>query len=227
MDVSLLSQAPLFQGVPPKELESLLSCLGASVRRYRRGERVLRAGEAVTSLGLVLSGSVLIESAGFWGGSAVLDRAGPGQIFAETYACLPGEPLLVDVTAGEDAELLFLAAERILTPCPRACPRHAALTRSLLALSARKNLILSRTILHTAPKTVRERLLSYLSDQSLRAGSRSFTIPFDRQQLADYLSVDRSALSAEIGRLRREGVLTSRRSEFTLCDAENGHFSRS
>ena len=100
MDVSLLSQAPLFQGVPPKELESLLSCLGASVRRYRRGERVLRAGEAVTSLGLVLSGSVLIESAGFWGGSAVLDRAGPGQIFAETYACLPGEPLLVDVTAG-------------------------------------------------------------------------------------------------------------------------------
>ena len=211
-----LSAAELFRGISPEETADLLRCLAAERRRYERGERVLRAGDTTERLGIVLSGRVLIEKTDLWGNTAVLDSVGPGQIFAETYACTPGEPLMVDVTAPERAEVLFLSAGRVLTPCGRACGGHGRLLRNLLAVSARKNLRLSRKIFHTAPKTIRGRLLTYLSDQAVRSGSRSFTIPFDRQQLADYLNVDRSALSAELGKLRREGILLAERNRFTL-----------
>ena len=211
-----LGGTALFRGISPEELPPLLACMEARRQTYEKGERVLCAGDTVTGLGLVLSGRVLIEKTDLWGNTAVLDSVGPGQIFAETYACTPGEPLMVDVTAPERAEVLFLSAGRVLSPCGRGCGAHSRLIRSLLALSAQKNLRLSRKIFHTAPKTIRGRLLTYLSDQALRAGSRSFTVPFDRQQLADYLNVDRSALSAEIGKLRREGVLLAERNRFTI-----------
>lgn len=216
MEKITLPQTPLFSGIPPQEAQRLLACLGAQRRTFGKGERILRAGGQTGAMGLVLSGSVLIESVNFWGGAAVLDHVGAGQIFAETYACTPGEPLLVDVSAAEETALLFLGMERVLNPCARPCLCHSLLIRNLLALSAQKNLTLSRKILHTAPKTIRGRLLSYLSDQALRAGSRSFSIPFDRQQLADYLNVDRSSLSSEIGKLQREGVLRASRSRFEL-----------
>ena len=211
-----LSRAALFRDIPPEELPGLLRCLGAERRRYKKGERILRAGDAAERLGLVLSGRVLIEKGDFWGNAAVLDSVGPGRVFAETYALAPGEPLMVDVIAAEDAQVLFLNAARALTPCGQACRCHGRLLRGLLDISVQKNLRLSRKIFHTAPKTIRGRLLAYLGDQALRSGSRSFAIPFDRQQLADYLNVDRSALSAELGKLRREGVLTAERNRFTL-----------
>ena len=181
MPDSLPLQSPLFQGMTPEEAAGLLACLGSDRRRYAKGQTVLHAGEVVTSLGLVLSGRVLIESGDFWGNVTVLGSAGPGEIFAETYACSPGEPLMVDVEAAEPTEVLFLDVSRVLQTCPRACGHHSRLIRALLALSAQKNLDLSRKIFHTAPKTIRGRLLAYLSYQALRAGSRRFTIPFDRQ----------------------------------------------
>ena len=216
MEELRLSGTALFRDIPAEELPQLLRCLGAERRRYKKGERVLRAGDPAERLGMVLSGRVLVEKGDLWGNTAVLDSVGPGQIFAESYALSPGEPMMVDVTAPEDAQVLFLDAARTLTPCGRACLCHSRLLRSLLDLSVQKNLRLSRKIFHTAPKTIRGRLLAYLSDQALRAGSRSFTIPYDRQQLADYLNVDRSALSAELGKLRREGVLRAERNRFTL-----------
>lgn len=211
-----LPESPLFRGIPSAETENLLSCLGAERRQYAKGQSILRAGDVVTSLGLVLSGSVLIENDDFWGNATVLDHVGPGQIFAETYACTPGEPLMVFVTAAEAAEILFLNMARVLQTCPHACASHGQLIRNLLALSAQKNLHLSRKIFHTAPRTIRGRLLSYLSDEAMRSDSRSFTIPFNRQQLADYLHVDRSALSHELGNMQREGLLRVRKNQFEL-----------
>ena len=194
----------------------MLSCLGAERRRYAKGDRIYRTGDVVTALGIVLSGGVLIENNDFWGNTTVLDRVEPGQIFAETYACTPGEPLMVDVVAAGPSEILFLNVNRVLQVCPNACAYHSGLLRNLLALSAQKNLSLSRKIFHTASKSIRGRLLSYLSYQAVRAGSRRFTIPFSRQQLADYLNVDRSALSNELSKMRREGLLTVDKNRFEL-----------
>ena len=216
MNALLLSKTPLFRGATPEEVEAMLTCLGVERRRYAKGELILRTGEVVTALGMVLSGKAIIESHDLWGGTTVLDSVAPGQIFAETYACTPGEPLMVDVVAAGPSEILFLNVNRVLQVCPNACAYHSGLLRNLLALSAQKNLSLSRKIFHTASKSIRGRLLSYLSYQAVRAGSRRFTIPFSRQQLADYLNVDRSALSNELSKMRREGLLTVDKNRFEL-----------
>ena len=194
MDFIGLSKTALFRGATPQEVENMLTCLGAEVRQFPRGEMIYRTGDVVTSLGVVLSGSVLIENDDLWGNTTVLDSIGPGQIFAETYACASGEPLMVNVVAAEPTEVLFLNVDRVLRVCSHACDHHSKLIRNLLSISAQKNLNLSRKIFHTASKSIRGRLLSYLSYQAVRSGSRSFAIPFNRQQLADYLNVDRSAL---------------------------------
>ena len=216
MNFLFLTETPLFRGITAQELEDMLACLGTDVRSYEKGEIIYRTGDVVTSLGVVLSGSVLIENDDIWGNTTVLDCVGPGQIFAETYACTPDEPLMVNVVAAEPAQILFLNVGRVLHACSNACGHHTALIRNLLTLSAQKNLNLSRKIFHTSPKTIRGRLLSYLSYQSMRSGSSTFTIPFNRQQLADYLNVDRSALSNELSKMQRDGLIQVDRNHFTL-----------
>ena len=214
-DAALLA-SPLFRGATSEEIAAMLPCLGASPRRFARGERILRAGEPTRYMGLVLTGSVLIEHTDLQGAVTLLGRAEPGELFAEAYACASDEPLLVDVVASEACEVLFLDARRILTQCTSTCEHHSRIIRNLVRTLAQKNLALSRRSLHTGPRTIRARLLSYLSEQARRAGSRSFTIPFDRQQLADYLNVDRSALSKELGKMRDEGLIEFRKNAFHL-----------
>ena len=216
---TFLCGTPLFQGTTPEEAAAMLACLGARRRRFDKQEQIFRTGDRVTELGIVLTGRVLIQSDDLWGNTTVLDGVGPGQIFAETYACA-GEPLMVDVVAAEPSEVLFLNVSQVLQLCPNNCSHHSRIVRNLLALSAQKNLNLSRKIFHTSSKSIRGRLLSYLSYQALRSGSRSFTIPFNRQQLADYLNVDRSALSNELSKMQREGLLQASRNRFHLLAGE-------
>lgn len=216
MDDHFLAQTRLFWGVSPAEIRKILSCLGAEQKTYPKGAFIYHAGDLVSSLGLVLSGRVQIEFDDPWGNKSMLDSVGPGQVFAETYASIPEEPLMVSVTAAQESDILFLNVSRLLCTCPETCAHHAALIRNLLAISARKNISLSRRIFHTSSKSIRGRLISYLSFEAMRHKSNSFTIPFNRQQLADYLRIDRSALSAELGKMRREGLLETDRSHFLL-----------
>lgn len=215
-EMQIICASPLFQGVRDKEIREMFSCLGAWVKSYGKEEMIYRAGDTVTSLGVVLHGSVMIVNDDLWGNRSILDRVEPGQIFAETYACVPGEKLLVDVFATEATKVLFLNMGKMLSECPGSCGHHLEFIRSLLMISAQKNLRLSRRIFNTSSKTIRGRLLSYLSDQAVQNGSDIFDIPFNRQQLADYLGVDRSALSAELGRMQREGVLEFKKNHFHL-----------
>ena len=216
MDMNFLAQTPLFRGTTPDEIASMLSCLGASERRYARDETIYSAGQTVESMGLILSGSVYIQSDDIWGNTSILDRAMPGQVFAETYACVPGEKLMVSVIAAEDVQVLFLNVSKILTMCSNACAHHGRIIRNLLMISAVKNLHLSRRIFHTSSKTIRGRLMSYLSYQAVEQGKREFDIPFNRQQLADYLSVDRSAMSNELSKMQTDDLLTTTRNHFVL-----------
>ena len=220
MDYYFLSKTVLFRGISAEEIREMLSCLRAEGKTYRRGETILQAGDTVTSVGLVLSGSVSIENDDAWGNKSILDSVQPGQVFAETYACVPGAPLMISAVAAEAAEILFLDMSRVLHVCSNACGFHNKLVRNLLAIASQKNLNLSRRIFHTSSKSIRGRLLSYLSYQSLQHGSRDFEIPFNRQQLADYLSVDRSALSNELSKMQRDGLLRTDRRRFTLLQID-------
>lgn len=202
-----LTQTSLFSGISQADLSALLSCLAAVERRYSKGAVILAEGEPTQWMGLVLEGRAIISCADVWGKSSILGFAEPGAVFGEAYACVPGEALLISVCAAEETRVLFLNVGKLLTVCGNACPFHARLIRNLLSISAGKNLQLSRRIFHTTPKSIRGRLLSYFSECAKKSGSLTFTLPFNRQQLADYLGVDRSAMSSELSKMQRDGLI--------------------
>ena len=216
MNRNRLRETVIFEGFDEEEIGEALQLLRAKTRTYEKGERIFCAGDTTELMGLVLSGSVTIESNDLWGNRTILNYASEGQFFAETYAFLRNEVLLVDVAANETCEILFLAVGRLLLPEVQARAWSGKMTANLMTISARKNLMLSRRSFHTAPKTIRERVMAYLNSFALQAHSTSFEIPFDRQQLADYLNVERTALSKELGKMRADGLISYRRSHFTI-----------
>ncbi len=221
LDFDALSRTRLFAGAEPQEIEAMLDCLSARTKRFKQGEYLYLMGQSIDSLGLVLQGAVRIENADAWGNITVMEHVGSGGVFAATYAALPQTPLMVNVVAAKDCTVLFCNVERILSTCTDACSHHRIVSENLLEIFARKNLDLSWRIFHSAPKTIRGRLLSFLSFESSKAGSREFDIDFNRQQLADYLGVDRSALSNELSKMQAEGLLRTHRSHFVLEESQN------
>ena len=219
MNYKFLANTLLFRGVTPDEIELMMGCLDGQVKNYHKGETIYHNGEYIQKAGLVLSGSVHIENDDLWGNKTILSHVGPGQVFAETYVCVPGEPLMINVVAAENTEILFLNLGKGTRTCARNCGFHGRLIQNLLSISAQKNLNLSRRIFYTSSKSIRGRLLSYLSDQATKCGSLEFDIPFNRQQLADYLGVDRSAMSNELSKMQKEGYLISSKNHFRLNQA--------
>lgn len=210
-------QTPLFRGIEDDALEQMRQCGGIRQKQFDKGDVIFRVGETVHELGIVLSGSVNIENIDLWGNKGILSHISAGQVFAETYAYC-GEPMMVDAVADKVTQVLFLDLDRLLlTPHPE-FDWQQTLNHNLLNISLHKNLALSERIFCTGPKTIRGRLLLYLSTQSARAGSRTFTIPFNRQALADYLNLDRSALSKELSKMRDEHLLLVDKNTFTLLD---------
>lgn len=211
-----LRTSPLFAGVSDEELRAMLQCLGARQAAYPKGSYILRTGDRAESVGLLLRGSVLIVQEDFWGNRNLVSQLEPGQLFAESFACTPGAVLNVSVVAEDPCILLWLDVRRILATCPSACAYHTKLIRNLLSELAAKNLRFNEKLTHMGKRTTRDKLLSYLSAQAQRQGRAAFDIPFSRQQLADYLSVERSAMSAELGRLHRDGLLDFEKNHFVL-----------
>lgn len=218
MDYQFLSTTSLFKGLTEQEIKTILPCLNVREKKYRKGSIILHAGDQVSEIGLVLSGSVNIVVTFYWGNSNIFGHVGKGDLFAENYAAIPGRKLLNDVVAAETTEILFLNLDRLLPTCKKGCAFHNGLIHNLVKISAMKNLNLSARMMHTASKSIRERVLSYLSECALTSGSMHFSIPFSRQELADYLGVDRSALSGELSKMQRDGLIEFRKSDFTLLE---------
>ena len=216
MNTFFLSKTPLFLGISEGEIAELLLCLGAYERKFQKGDVIFRAGTPVTDMGLVVHGSVNIVVNLYWGNSIIFGHVAKGEVFAENYAAIPGKELLCDVVASEDTEVVFLTMKHVLTTCRKGCAYHNRIIQNMLRISAQKNLNMSSRMMHTASKSLRERLLSYFSEQALEQGSAHFTIPFNRQQLADYLAVNRSAMSNELSKMQAEGLIAYRKNEFTL-----------
>ena len=212
----VLAQSALFQNIGQPEIEGMLKCLGGRMKRCHDGEAILREGDPADQLGIVLSGGAQVTRTDFNGKRSVLTEVGPGEMFAEAFAFAGVGHISVDVTAVGRTAVLLLDADRLARPCGNACEYHGRMILNLLSVMASKNLTMNRKLQITSRRTTREKLLAYLEMQAKQAGSASFTIPFDRQALADFLEVDRSGLSAEIGRLRKEGVLESEKNRFTL-----------
>ena len=212
----VIRSSPLFSGISGEELAAMLSCLQAETKEFPKDAFVLRAGDTAESIGLVLSGSVLVLQEDVWGNRNILSKAGPGQTFAAAFACSPSARLNASVLAETPVTAMFLNVKRLLNVCPSACVHHNRIIRNLLGELAEKNLRFSEKLAHMGQRTTRSKLMSYLSAEAQRFGKTEFDIPFSRQQLADYLGVERSGLSLELGKMRDEGLLDFRKSHFVL-----------
>ena len=206
----------LFSGVSEQELEAMLACLRPETKDYPKDAFVLRAGDTAEAVGLVLSGTILMLQEDVWGNRNILSKAGPGQIFAAAYACAPGSVLNVSVLAETPVSVLFLNVGRVLTLCPAACAHHSRIIRNLLGELAGKNLRLGEKLTHMGQRTTRAKIMSYLSAEAQRLGTYELDIPFSRQQLADYLGVERSGLSLELGKMKQDGLLEFHKNHFEL-----------
>lgn len=212
----LILSNPLFAGISKEDLGSLLNCLSAKIRDFLKGEPVFLEGEPAGFIGLVLEGAVQIVRDDFYGNRSLLTLAQTGDLFAEAFACANVETMPVSGYAVQNSKILWLNCRKMLTVCANACGFHNMLVKNLLQVVAQNNLVLGRKIQFMSGKTTREKLMTYLLDQAKQAGSREFTIPLDRQALADFLGVERSAMSAEISKLRADDVLESKGSWFLL-----------
>lgn len=215
MEPSVHISSPLFEGISREEVEAMLPRLGAARARYEKGERIMRAGQPSDRMGIVLSGQVRAEVLDAWGNATILEMLGPGSLFAHSYACSM-EPLDIDVIADAPCEVMTIEARRIIHPCPRQCACHVHIASNLMRELALRNVAMNRRALVVAPKTIRGKVLAYLSQEKRLSRSNTFTIPYSQTKLASYLSVDRSALSSELSRLRREGVIDYEGSTYRL-----------
>lgn len=215
MDYFALGQTALFEGIATQNIKHVLKCLGSRVKSYQKGASIFSIGDQTHEIGLVLSGTVLIENNDLWGNRTILAVIGKDHIFAESYAYVK-EKLKVSVTVAEATEVLFLNAQAVITMCAKACHFHTRLIQNLLSISSSNNIRLSERILNTSAKTIRGRLITYFSQEAHKNGSKEFIIPLNRQELADYLNVDRSALSNELGKMRDEKILSFHKNKFYL-----------
>ena len=215
-DTKILTKTALFDGMTLEQIESLLPCLGAVIKEYEKNQIIFLEGDRATKFGIVLDGSVRIIKEDFNGNRSVLASVERYELFAESYACSDEKYYPVSVVSEGKSVVMVIEIQRIYSSCINSCDIHRLLFRNLMKIIARKNIIFNRKIDFMSRRTTKEKIMAYLYSEAERAGSNSFTIPFDRQALADYLGVERSAMSSEIGKLRDEGVIEVDKSYFKI-----------
>lgn len=214
--IPILRRTQIFAGVGDDEITSMLSCLDARLKTYKNGEYVFRQGEHITDITVLVEGNLHIQKDDYWGNRSILGEISVGEMFGEAYVAYNSGSLLNDVVAVANSAVIFFDVKQILTTCSSACRFHAMVVQNLFFAISEKNRKLVQKLGHMSKRTTREKLISYLSEQTKKQNSASFTISFNRQQLADFLSVDRSAMSNELCKMRDEGLLEFEKNRFRL-----------
>lgn len=212
----MLRQTQLFAGVSEEEITSMLSCLGARLHTYPKGAYVLQQGAEMKDILVLAEGSLLIQKDDYWGNRSILGQISAGEMFGEAYVAPESGTLINDVLAVEDSIVIFFDVRKMITTCSSACRFHTMVVQNLFFAISEKNRKLVQKLGHMSRRSTREKLISYLSEEAKHQQSAAFTIPFNRQQLADFLSVDRSAMSNELCKMRDEGILEFDRNSFRL-----------
>ena len=214
--VSVLNKTKMFSGVGEQEIQSMLGCLDARLGEFDKGEYVVRQGEHLCDILVLVEGSLHIQKDDYWGNRSILGQIAVGEMFGEAYVAPESGAVLNDVVAVEKSKVIFFDLKRILTTCPSACRFHQTIVQNVFFAISDKNRKLVQKLGHMSKRTTREKLISYLSEESKKQNSSYFTIPFNRQQLADFLSVDRSAMSNELCKMRDEHLIEFDKNNFRM-----------
>ena len=214
--IEILRKTKLFSGVSKEEIRSMLNCLDARLYNYKKGDYVFRQGEHISQITVLVKGNLLIQKDDYWGNRAIVNNIAVGEMFGEAYISPESGHLLNDVVAVEDSSVIFFDVKRIIMVCSSACRFHTMVVQNLFFSISEKNRKLIQKLGYISNRSTREKLMAYLSEESKKLNSSSFTIPFNRQQLADFLSVDRSAMSNELCKMRNEGLIRFKKNYFEL-----------
>ncbi len=212
----VIGTCELFYGIDEERIRQMMDCLNCTKRKFSAGETVWRSGLRVTQVAIVISGRIHLESCDFWGNKSIITECIAGSSFGAPYALAKKDLLVFDVVAKENSEILFVDIESIKSPCSKNCTAHKQLIENLLSLVATKARDLELKISHICNRTTRDKLISYLSSEARKQGSSYIRIPFNRQELADYLSVERCAMSKQLHQMRRDGLIDFAGNDFVL-----------
>ncbi len=213
---NIIKSNPLFKGIAFSDYEQIFACLSFKINNYKKGDFILHFGDKVHFVGIIISGAIKIIKDDYEGNSSIIAKLSKSEIFAETFACANILHSPVTVQASEDCEILLIDYRKIIYCCSNACEFHTKLIENMLNLIAIKNLKLSQKIEILSKRTTREKLLMFLDLHS--GGMKKFTITFNREELAQYLCVDRSAMSNELSKMRDEGLIRFKKSEFEFLN---------
>lgn len=214
--LGVLKKCILFGGIDDENIIAMLTCLNARVIETDKGEFIFNEGDAAEYVGILLTGEAQIIRDDFFGNRSIMTEVMPGELFGESFACADVKELPVSVVASENSEIMLIDCRRIITTCESSCVFHNMIIHNLLRVLAAKNLAFNKKMEIISKRTTRDKLMTYLMSQAKANGSSSFTIPFDRQELADYLGVERSAMSKEISRMKADGLIECDRSRFKI-----------
>ena len=214
--LGVLKKCILFGGIDDENIIAMLTCLNARVIEADKGEFIFNEGDAAEFVGILLTGEAQIIRDDFFGNRSIMTEVMPGELFGESFACADVKELPVSVMASENSEIMLIDCRRIITTCESSCVFHNMIIHNLLRVLAAKNLAFNKKMEIISKRTTRDKLMTYLMSQAKANGSSSFTIPFDRQELADYLGVERSAMSKEISRMKEDGLIECERSRFKI-----------
>ena len=214
--LNILNHCPLFSEIENEPLLKMLHCLGAKIKTYDKKQIIISEGDKASQIAIMLSGSAQIINFDYFGNRNIFKSISSGEIFADEFACAETKNIPVNIVANEPSEIMFIDCSHILHTCHNACGFHHKLIYNLMKNLAENSIKFHQKIEITSKRTTREKLLSYLAIKAKETGKNSFYIPYDRQELADFLEVERSGLSSEIGKLRNEGIIESRKNHFKL-----------
>ena len=208
--------SPLFAGITEQERRAMLGCIGYHIAVYQKGEIVAFEEENIRHVGIVLSGAVDMIKEDLWGNKTMLLRMRKDELFGETFACGEDNRSVVTFLVSERAEILFLPFDRVMHSCTMACRFHHQLIENMVRVIARKNRDLMRKAEMISKRTLREKILCYLSLQAQTQNSRYFEIPLGRVEWAEYLCADRSALTRELSKMQEDGLIEFDRNCFRI-----------
>ncbi len=211
-----IKNSPVFYGMKDDELQGLLDCFNARIRNFEEGEMIIRQGDRITNIYLILEGAVNIEKDSYWGRRIIITQLSVNDNIALAFVASKNIESNIDAVAAQNTRVLVLSYEKCTSMCQNACTRHKVLINNLFDILSKENIELIQKIENVSQKTIRDKLLTYLSNEARKRKSNSFEIPFNRQDLADYLNIDRSAMSFELSKLQKEGLIKYNKNKFVL-----------
>ena len=211
-----IKNSPLFYGMDEEELKAMLECFNARIKTCTDGERIIRQGDVINNIYLVLDGFVNIEKDSYWGRRIIVTQLGINDNIALAFVASKNVECSIDAVSVGKSKLLVLSYEKCTTMCKNVCTKHRLLINNLFEILSKENIELLQKIENISQKTIREKLLTYLSNEAQRNKSNIFEIPYNRQDLADYLNIDRSAMSFELSKMQKENLIKFEKNKFYL-----------